>query len=310
MRIVFMGTPEFAVPTLESLINNGYEIAAVVSQPDKAKGRGKKVFPTEVKASAIRLGLTVYQPSNIKDGEFINILEYIKPDLIIVVAFGQLLPKEILDLPRYGCINVHASLLPRLRGAAPINWSIINGDTVTGITTMHMDTGLDTGDIIIQKKVDIYNEDTARDLHDRLSMLGASAMIETIELIEKGNMVRIKQNDEEASYAPILTKDMGRIDWSVDAAKVKNLIRGTYPWPGAYSFYEGTMFKIYDAEAIASDISNSNWGRISEVGKNYFIVECKTGFLKIKEVQFQSKKRMNVGAYLLGNKIEEGKILS
>lgn len=310
MKIVFMGTPEFAVPTLEALYNKGYHISAVISQPDKPKGRGKKLVAPEVKIAAQKFGIEVYQPNKIKNPEFISILKNIKPDLIVVVAFGQILPKEILCLPKYGCINVHASLLPKLRGAAPINWSIINGDTITGITTMYMDSGLDTGDMILQKVTEIGEEDTTKDLHDRLAILGADTLIETVELVQKENIVRIKQNHDDASYAPILTKETGRIDWSLDAVKIKNLIRGTYPWPGAYSFYEGNMFKIFTVEVIDKDVSNVDWGKICEVEKEYFTVNCKKGFLRIKEIQFQNKKRMSVEAYLRGHNILKGKLLS
>ncbi len=310
MRIVFMGTPEFAVPSLNALSKNGYEISAVVTQPDKPKGRGKQLVAPEVKTASEKMGLDVYQPESIKDSGFISILKEINPEIIIVVAFGQVLPKEILEFPTYGCINVHASLLPKLRGAAPINWSIINGDTITGITTMYMDAGLDTGDILLQKSTKIYEEETAGELHDRLAIIGADTLIETLDLVRKGRINRIKQSHENATYASMLSKETGKIDWSHDAESIKNLIRGTYPWPGAYGFYEGNMFKIFNAEVIDANISNTDWGMIYEVEKEHFIIKCKKGFLKIKEIQFQNKKRMTVQAYLRGHEILKGKILS
>ena len=309
MRTLFMGTPEFAVPSLKALFKKGYEISAVITQPDKPKGRGKQLVAPEVKTASERMGLDIYQPVSIKDLEFINILKKINPEIIIVVAFGQVLPKEILEFPKYGCINVHASLLPKLRGAAPINWSIINGDTITGITTMYMDTGLDTGDILLQNSTKIYEEENAGELHDRLAILGADTLIETLDLMKKGSIIRIKQNHEDATYASMLTKETGKIDWSLNAEKIKNLIRGTYPWPGAYSFYEGNMFKIYAAEVIDANISNTDWGIIHQVDKEHIIVKCKKGFLKIKEIQFKNKKRMTVGAYLRGHEILRGKML-
>ncbi len=310
MRTVFMGTPEFAVPSLTALGENGYKISAVITQPDKPKGRGKQLVAPEVKNASGKMGLDIYQPKSIKDSGFINILKKINPEIIIVVAFGQVLPKEILEFPAYGCINVHASLLPKLRGAAPINWSIINGDAVTGITTMYMDIGLDTGDILMQKSTKIYEEETAGELHDRLAILGADTLIKTLDLMKKGSINKIKQNHEDATYAPMLTKETGRIDWSRDAESIKNLIKGTYPWPGTYSFYEGNMFKIFNAEAIDKNITNADWGMIHGVEKDYLIIKCKKGFLKIKEIQFQNKKRMTVEAYLRGHEILKGKTLT
>lgn len=310
MRIMFMGTPDFAVPSLEALNNKGYDICAVISQPDKPKGRGKKLVAPPVKVAAENMGLKVYQPEKIKDPDFVSLVKDINPDMIVVVAFGQILPKNILDMPTFGCINVHASLLPKLRGAAPINWSIINGDTNTGITTMYMDTGLDTGDMIIKKSIEIKEEENAKNLHDRLAVLGAETLIDTIKLISEGKATRIKQNHEDATYAPILTKEIGKIDWSLDALNIRNLIRGTYPWPGAYSYYDGNMFKIFTGDTLGEDILNSDCGKIHEVNKDCFIVKCGKGYLKVKEIQFQNQKRMSVDAYLRGHNIDEGKVLS
>ncbi len=310
MKIVFMGTPDFAVPTLEALYKKGFYINAVVTQPDKPKGRGKKLMASAVKLKAEEHGIDILQPFDVKNLEFINILKDINPDIISVIAFGQILPKEILNIPKHGCINVHASLLPKLRGAAPINWSIINGDSTTGVTTMFMDEGLDTGDIILQKEIEIGADETAGELFKRLAALGAEVLIETINLVEENKIERIKQNHDNASYAPMMAKETGKIDWSLDAKTIKNLIRGTYPWPGAYSFYNGNMFKIFIAEVLENNSFNEEYGIICEVLEDCFIVKCKRGFLKVKEVQFQNKKRMSVEAYLRGNMIKKGEKLS
>ncbi|HYE80589.1 MAG TPA: methionyl-tRNA formyltransferase [Clostridia bacterium] len=306
MRIIFMGTPDFAVPCLKELLLQKHDIAAVVTQPDRAKGRGKKLAPPPVKVLAEEAGIPVYQPEKIKTEEFTQVLKALKPDLIIVVAFGQILSQEILDIPPLGCINVHASLLPKYRGAAPINWCIINGEHKTGITTMYMDKGLDTGDIILKRETEISENETAGELHDRLMELGAKVLSETLELLKKGDLVRIPQNNEEASYAPIMTKTLGKIDWSKDAVEIRNLIRGTYPWPGAYSTYSGKVFKIMAADICETAVRHENQGWITRVEMDSIIVSCGTGSLIIKELQFENEKRMSVGAYLRGHEIEEG----
>lgn len=306
MKIVFMGTPDFAVPCLKALIDSNYDIAAVITQPDRAKGRGNKLTAPPVKVLAEEKGITVYQPERIKTSEASEFLRKLEPDVIIVVAFGQLLSQEILDIPAMGCINVHASLLPRYRGAAPINWCIINGDENTGITTMYMDKGLDTGDIIIRRETAIGSEETAGELHDRMAELGASTLIETMKLMEEGKAPRIPQNNDEATYAPIMTKSLGRIDWSKDAEEVKNLIRGTYPWPGAFSYCNGKTFKIFRAEVVDYSGKNEEYGFITSVDSGSFTVSCGIGSLRIKELQFENEKRMSVEAYLRGHNIEEG----
>ena len=262
MRIVFMGTPDFAVPCLRELIAHKHEIAAVVTQPDRPKGRGNKLAESAVKIFARESGIAIFQPEKIKTGEFVQILRDLAPEAIIVVAFGQILSQEILDIPPLGCINVHASLLPKYRGAAPINWCIINGDKTTGVTAMYMDKGMDTGDIILKKEIEIGEDENAGELHDRLSELGASALSETMELLIEGKIERTPQNNEEATYAPIMTKELGRIDWSRDAKDIRNLIRGTYPWPGAFSSYNGKMFKILRAQALDYNTDSTNYGYI------------------------------------------------
>lgn len=306
MRIVFMGTPEFAVPCLRELIAHKHEIAAVVTQPDRAKGRGNKLAVSPVKVLANEAGIPVYQPEKIKTGEFIQVLRGLAPEVIIVVAFGQILSQEILDIPPQGCINLHASLLPKYRGAAPINWCIINGDKATGVTAMYMDIGLDTGDIILKKEIEIGENENAGELHDRLSELGASALSETMELLISGKIERIPQNNEEATYAPIMTKVLGRIDWSKDASDIRNLIRGTYPWPGAFSSYNGKIFKVLSSQALNHNMNNDNYGCISRVNKDSIIVSCGSGSLKILELQFENEKRMSAEAYLRGHEMAKG----
>lgn len=306
MRIVFMGTPDFAVPCLKVLLESKHDIAAVATQPDRAKGRGKKLAPPPVKVLAEEADIPVYQPERIKTPEFVQILRELKPDVMIVVAFGQLLSQEILDIPPLGCINVHASLLPKYRGAAPINWCIINGERTTGVTTMYMDKGLDTGDMILKKEIDILENETAGELHDRLMLLGATVLAETMVLLQDGTVPRIPQEESGATYAPIMNKSLGRVDWSKSASDIKNLIRGTYPWPGAFSTYEGKVFKIFSAEIAGDDKGNECEGCISRVSGDSITVSCGTGSLIIKELQFENEKRMDVEAYLRGHEIKAG----
>ena len=310
MRVVFMGTPDFAVPCLKALIDEGHEIVAVVTQPDRGKGRGNKVIAPPVKMLAEEHGIVVYQPDKVKAPEFVEILKEIAPDIIIVVAFGQLLSKQILELPPMGCINVHASLLPQYRGSAPINWCIINGEKVSGVTTMYMDEGLDTGDMILKREVDIPEEWTAEQLYHSLSALGADLLIETIKLVEEDKAPRTPQNKDEASYFPMLSKALGRIDWNKDSVEIINLIRGTYPWPGCYSTYNGKIFKIFKAKALEGSSENKAPGTILEAGKTGIIVACGKGFVEIRELQFENEKRMSVEAYLRGHNIDINTIVT
>lgn len=309
MKIVFMGTPEFAVPCLRALADNNYEITAVVTQPDRAKGRGKKLAAPPVKVLAEEKGIKVYQPEKVKAPESVEFIRSQKPDLIVVVAFGQILSQEILDIPVLGCINVHSSLLPKYRGAAPINWCIINGEEKTGITTMYMDKGMDTGDIILQKETKIGRDETAGELHDRLAELGTETLLETVRLIKEGCAPRIAQNNELATYAPIMSKSLGKIEWAKHAGEIYNLIRGTYPWPGAFSSYKGRSFKIFKAEVTDKSIRNEKCGYIIDTDKESFTVSCGTGSLRIKEIQFENEKRMSVEAYLRGHNIEKSIVL-
>ncbi|ABW18972.1 methionyl-tRNA formyltransferase [Alkaliphilus oremlandii] len=308
MKIIYMGTPEFAVPCLEMLIDSGHEIVGVFTQPDKPSGRGQKMNRTPVKEKALAHNIPVFQPHTLRDTNVMNEIENLKPDLIVVVAYGQILPKAILELPKHGCINVHASLLPKYRGAGPINWVIINGEKKTGITTMYMDVGLDKGDMILKEEVEIGAEETAGELHDRLMHLGAQVLRKTIGLIENNEITAIPQNHSESTYAPILTKDLGKIDWSQSAIEIKNLIRGTIPWPTAFTFYEGQVMKIWKSTVIESELQEVP-GKIIDVKKDCILVATGQNILSIEEIQFSGKKRMGVRDYLVGNAIEKGNIL-
>lgn len=304
MKIVFMGTPDFAVPCLQALIDHKHEIVGVVTQPDRAKGRGNKLTPPPVKVLAQQYNIPVFQPEKVKTPEFVETLRELAPQVIVVVAFGQLLSQAILDIPPMGCINVHGSLLPKYRGAGPIQWSIINGDKTTGVTTMYMDKGLDTGDMLLKREFEILEKETAQELHDRMSAVGAEVLIETLQLIEAGKAVRIPQNHEAYTYAPMLDKTTGKIDWSKSAREIFNLIRGTYPWPGAFSTYMGKSFKIFSSEIFEEDKVNTEFGKIKELGKDYILVSCGKGFIKFEELQFENEKRMGVEAYLRGHNID------
>lgn len=304
MKVVFMGTPDFAVPCLQALLDNKYEVIGVVTQPDRPVGRSSKLLPTPVKERALQYNIPVFQPEKVKTPEFVETLKALAPDVIVVVAFGQILSQAILDIPPKGCINVHGSLLPKYRGAGPIQWSIINGDKTTGVTTMYMDKGMDTGDMILKREFEIVEKDTYESLHDRMSGIGAEVLIETMKLIEQGKAPRTPQNSEEATNAPMLQKTTGQIDWSRPVREIYNLIRGTYPWPGAFGLYNGKKFKIFGYEIYKEDTPNKDYGVITEIGKDYLMVSCGKGSLKILELQFENEKRMGVEAYLRGHNIE------
>jgi len=308
MKIVFMGTPDFSVPTLEYLVSEGHKVVCVVTQPDKPRGRGKKVSFSPVKEKAIKLDIPILQPVNIKkDNNFIEYLKDLNPDVIVVIAFGQILPKEVLSIPRLGCINVHASLLPVLRGAAPINWSIINGCKETGVTTMFMDVGLDTGDMLIKEAVTIGEDETSGELHDRLMMIGASTLIKTLKLIGEGCIKRVPQDNCKSTYAPMLNKDTGRINWECNMDDIKNLVRGTNPWPGAYCTYEGSKFKIWKVE-VHEVFNNESQkpGQIFKIDKKGIYVYCKDGGIILKEIQSENGKKNDAYSYTLGHHIEIG----
>lgn len=303
-----MGTPEFSVPSLEKLIEN-YDVRAVLTQPDKPKGRGKKLAMSEVKEVAVKNNIPVFQPVKLKnDIEVINKLKEIAPDFIVVVAFGQILSKEVLDIPKYACINLHASLLPNYRGAAPINWAIINGETKTGNTTMIMAEGLDTGDMLLKDEVDIKRDMTAGELHDILMNRGADLLVKTIDEFSKGNIKPEKQGEPETDYAAMLSKDTGKINWNDKSERIYNLIRGLNPWPLAYSSYNDKVMKIHEAK-ILDAAPEGEPGLITNVDNNGIEVNSSDGKILITKIQFPGKKSMNVGEYIRGNNIDKGVIL-
>ena len=307
MKVIFMGTPDFAVPTLEALIEK-HEVLAVVTQPDKPKGRGKKmVFPV-VKEKALEHNITVYQPQKVKTPEFVEVLKEYQPDIMVVVAFGQILSEEILNIPKYGCINVHGSILPQYRGAAPIQWSIINGEEFDGVTTMYMAKGLDSGDMILKAKEKIKPDDTYGSLYDRLSVIGADLLIKTLDLIENGEIKRIPQNDDEATFAPMIKPELEHINWNGKNTDIVNLIKGLNPQPVAYTMLNDEKLKIWFAETIDGDY-NGEPGTIVDVRKRDFVVMTAEGAVAVKEVQAQGGKRMSADAYMRGHAIEKGTIL-
>ena len=307
MKAVFMGTPDFAVPTLQKMIDMGIEVTAVVTQPDKAKGRGKKVIYSPVKECALAHDLPVYQPVRIrKEPEFIQTLRDMQPDVIVVVAFGQILPKEILDIPRLGCVNVHASLLPKFRGAAPIQWSIIDGEEVTGVTTMLMAVGLDTGDMLLKAEIPMDPKETGGSLHDKLAAVGGELLEKTLIGLEAGTIVPEKQDDSQAGeYARMLDKELGHIDFNQPAVVIERLIRGLNPWPSAYTYIDGKTLKIWEAEVLDRNYG-CEYGEVAEVTRNCLIIQTGVGALSVKSVQLQGKKRMDIAAFLNGYTIEKG----
>ncbi|MBR2742836.1 MAG: methionyl-tRNA formyltransferase [Clostridia bacterium] len=300
-----MGTPDFAAECLRALCESGREIAGVFSQPDKPKGRKQVLTAPPVKELAQSLGLSVYQPKSLRDGEALKIIEDLNPDIIVVVAYGRILPKELLSFPKYGCINIHASLLPHLRGAAPINFAIIGGDKTTGITSMYMDEGLDTGDMLIRRETDIGPDMTAGELFSKLSKMGAEVLLETLDAIEAGTAVRTPQDESKATYAPVMTKETGRIDFSLPAQRVHDLVRGTDPWPGAYCIWEDKTLKICKTK-VRDTNSDKDGGTVLSSGKNGIVVSCGSGAVEIMELQLQGKKRMTARDFLNGNKLAAG----
>lgn len=306
MKVVFMGTPDFAVETLNEIVNAGHEVALVVTQPDKPKGRGNKMQFPPVKERALELGLSVEQPVKVKDDEFINKLKEIKPDAIVVVAFGQILPERILNLPKYGCFNVHASLLPHLRGAAPIQWSVIDGEKESGVTIMFMEKGLDTGDMIAKTVVPLNEKETGGSLHDKLMIAGAKLLVETLPKIEQGDIVREKQDDSQSTYAKMLDKQLGKLDFHTQTAEeMERLIRGLNPWPSAYISLDGKTLKIWSADVIKEELPGEV-GTIVKVVKDGFYIKTKEGCLNVKELQLEGKKRMDTKSFLLGYEVKPG----
>lgn len=307
-----MGTPEFAVPSLDMLFQEGYEIAAVVTQPDKPKGRGNKMAMPPVKEVALEKGIKVLQPEKVKTAEFISELKELNPDLLVTAAYGKILPKDVLDIPKSGCINVHGSLLPKYRGAAPLQWSIILGEKVTGVTTMFTDVGMDTGDMLLKSEIMIPDEMTAGELHDKMAAVGADVLKKTLKMLEAGTLHRAPQNNGEATYAPMIRKETGKIDWTKGAGEIYNLVRGTDPWPGAYTFYKGERMRIWKTGITEEDSISAGClpGKIVKVSKEGILV-CTggEGLIHIREIQFDSSKRMPVGEYIRGHEINEGEVL-
>ena len=308
MRIVFMGTPDFSVPALVSLVDAGHEVLAVVTQPDKPKGRGKEIQMTPVKEKALEYGLPVYQPVKAREPEFVSLLAGMKPDVIVVVAFGQILPKSILDIPRYGCVNIHASLLPKYRGASPIQHAVVNGDKESGITTMMMAEGLDTGDMLDQEAIVLDEKETGGSLHDKLSEVGGRLILKTLKKLEEGTAKRTPQDDSKACYVGMIKKSMGDIDWSMDAVSIERLIRGLNPWPSAYTSWDGKVIKLWEATALEKEYEGIS-GQVAEVGRDCLIIKTGKGSLSLKELQLQGKKRMDVGAFLRGYPVSAGTVL-
>lgn len=306
MRVVFMGTPDFSVPALEELAKV-HQVEAVVTQQDKPKGRGHKMQFTPVKEKAIELNIPVYQPEKVRNPEFVDILKNINPDVIVVIAFGQILPKEILEIAKYGCINVHASLLPKYRGAAPIQWAVIDGEKVTGVTTMHMAEGLDTGDIIDTSVLELDEKETGGSLFDKLAIEGGKLIVETLDKLEKGTATRTPQDNEKSTYAAKITKELGKIDFSKSAVEIERLIRGLNPWPSAFTTLDDRQIKVWDATAVEGEAKEEP-GQIAEVSKTYIKVATGEGYLKINEIQPAGKKRMAMEAFLNGYNIECNKL--
>ena len=309
MNIVFMGTPDIAAVILDKLIRSEHRILAVVTQPDKPKGRGNQVQCTPVKELALKHDIPVLQPRRVKEESFLPVLKELNPEVIVVAAFGQILSQTILELPVYGCINVHASLLPKYRGSAPIQWAVINGESKTGITIMHMDAGIDTGDMIMKAEVMIDRKETGGSLHDKLAECGGELLLKALKAIENGTASREKQKDEDANYVKILDKSMGLIDFNRTAAEIERLIRGLNPWPSAYTYLEGKTLKIWDADVVEQD-NEGTPGEVIQVTRDSIIIKTSSGSLAVKELQLEGKKRMTVDAFLRGYSILPGIILN
>lgn len=307
MRIVFMGTPDFSVPTLKKLIASRHEVIAVVTQPDKPKGRGKEVQMTPVKETALARDIPVYQPVRAREASFVEEMRRLEPDAMVVIAFGQILSKELLEVPKYGCFNIHASLLPKYRGAAPIQWAVINGDLETGITTMMMDAGMDTGDMLEKLVVPLDPKETGGSLFDKLSLLGGDLILSTLEKAEAGTLVRIPQNHDEATHVKKIEKTLGDIDWTMDAEAIERLIRGLSPWPSAYTRWNGKMLKIWEGDVEPDgDTEKIPAGQIVEASGDRIRVQTGRGVLNIRSLQLEGKKRMDTAAFLRGYPVAAG----
>ena len=303
MKIIFMGTPDFAAVSLETLIDSKHEILAVVTQPDKPKGRKGELTPSPVKNIAVEKGIKLYQPIKVKEAEFVEILKSYKPDAIVVIAFGQIIPESILEIPKYGCINIHGSLLPKYRGAAPIQWAVLYGEKETGVTSMLMDKGIDTGDILIKKEVKLNEDETSGSLFNKLMPLGAEVLLETLEGLEKESIIPKKQGESPTDYAKMLTKTMGLIDFKRTAVELDCFVRGMNPWPSAYTALGEKTLKIWKAKPISE---TGKAGSVLKIGKDSFVIGCGKDALEVFEVQLEGKKRMSAGDFLKGTDIEVG----
>lgn len=315
MRIIFMGTPDFAVPVLESLINSRHEVVAVVTQPDRPKGRGKNMQFSPVKECALAHNIPVMQPVNVSVPEVIDELRAYEPELIVVVAFGQFVTKKIREMPKYGCINVHASLLPKYRGAGPIQWAVINGERESGVTTMYMCREIDKGDMLLKDTVTLDPKETGDSLHDKLSMMGGPLLLKTIDQLEDGSAVRIPQCEEESTYAPKLEKTMGNIDWTMDADRIERLVRGLNSWPGTFTKIHGKTVKIWDCDVVRQETLTENQaaakpGTVIVSEKDQLIVKAGNGALSLRMIQPEGKKNMTVDAYLRGYPIAQGELFT
>ncbi len=310
MNIIFMGTPDFAIPALKTLIESEHSVSAVFTQPDKPKGRGHKLTPPPVKVLAEQNGIAVYQPESLKKNadEYISIINDIKPDIIVVAAYGKILPKEVLDIPTFGCVNIHGSLLPKYRGAAPIQWAVLNGDKETGITTMLMNEGLDTGDILMTEKTEIGENETASELFERLSLMGAELMLKTIDNLQKGKITPKKQDNSKATYAQMLSKDLSNIDFNRPVYEVHKKICGLSDWPCAVTSINGKRLKIYRSEIVSNTKPDAEPGEI--INEKDFTVACVDGSIRFVEVQAEGSKRMKSEDYLRGKPVTKGTILN
>ena len=310
MKILFMGTPDFAAAALKALVKSRHEVAAVVTQPDKPKGRGHKMTPPEVKVTAIEYGIPVYQPERVKNGELTEILETVKPDITVVAAYGKIIPEDALNYAKYGAVNIHASLLPKLRGAAPIQWAVINGDKKTGITTMQMNAGLDTGDMLLKEETEIGEYETAEELFDRLAAMGADLILKTLDKLEKGEIIPEKQNESEHTYAPQIKKEDAHIDWSRSAREVSKLVCGMNSWPLAYTYYKNEAVKIINGEWTENTTEKCPGAVMGLVKGKGLEVACGEGTYIIKTVKFPGGKKMNIEDYIRGHEFDFSEIFS
>ena len=309
MRIVFMGTPDFSVPTLEALVASEHEVVGVVTQPDKPKGRGKEIHMSPVKECALQHNIPVYQPVRARDEAFVDEMRALNPDVMVVIAFGQILPKSLLELPKYGCVNIHASLLPKYRGAAPIQWAVINGDEETGITTMMMDVEMDTGDMLEKTVVKLDPEETGGSLFDRLSLLGGDLILSTLSKLEKGEITPVPQDHEKATYVKKISKSMGDIDWTMDAVSIERLVRGLNPWPSAFTRWNGKMLKIWEEKVLPDPDVKLPCGSVISASDEGLKIQTGAGVLCVTSLQLEGKKRMDTAAFLRGYQVAAGSMM-